>query len=265
MYSKWRIANKYVNYYLSAKNGKGHGMHSPFVFNFINNVLNDKREYYCFNQIEQLRQELKTDRSVLQIQDFGAGSRVTSSNTRPVASIAKTAVKPRKYSQLFFRLAHHFKARNILELGTSLGITTSYLASASPACNVITHEGAAEVAEKAKANFKKLGLNNINLVVGNFDSTLGTSLASLNTIDLAYVDGNHRKAPTLNYFDLLLNKSHDNTVLVFDDIHWSREMEEAWSIIKQHNRVTTTIDLFFIGLVFFRKENKEQQHFSVRY
>jgi predicted O-methyltransferase YrrM len=126
-------------------------------------------------------------------------------------------------------------------------------------------EGAAAVAAVAKRNFKALGINNIQIVEGNFDNTLPKVLQTAPQVDLAFVDGNHRKQPTIDYFNLLLQKCNEGSILIFDDIHWSAEMEEAWAAIQAHPQVTLTIDLFFIGLVFFRKEQKVKQHFIVRF
>ena len=174
-------------------------------------------------------------------------------------------LKPRKFSQLFFRMVNYYQPQYIFELGTSLGITSSYMASALPSAKVVTMEGAPAVAAVAKSNFKKLSLSNIQVVEGNFDATLPSVLQSTPSVGLAFVDGNHRKGPTLQYFEQLLNKANDNSILIFDDIHWSREMEEAWASIQSHPRVTLTIDLFFIGIIFFRKEQKAKQHFIVRF
>lgn len=265
MFSKFQLVKKYISYYLTASNGKGHGMHSPFVFEFITKVLNDDRTYYCYPQVEALRQSLLQNNTVLTLEDFGAGSRVASHHQRAVSFIAKSSLKPRKFSQLFFRIVDHYQPQTIVELGTSLGITTSYMASAKPGAQVITMEGAAQVAAVAKQNFASLGLQNIQVVQGNFDDTLPGVLKKLPQVDLAFVDGNHRKDPTINYFNQLLAKSHDNTILIFDDIHWSADMEEAWAAIQAHPQVTLTVDLFFIGLVFFRKEQKVKQHFAVRF
>ncbi len=162
-------------------------------------------------------------------------------------------------------MVNHYQPKFILELGTSLGITSSYMASAQPNAKVTTMEGAKAVAAVAQKNFNALGLQNINIVQGNFDNTLPGVLKKTNVVDLAFVDGNHRREPTLQYFEQLLQKSNDNTILVFDDIHWSAEMEQAWASIQAHPRVTLTIDLFFIGLVFFRAEQKVKQHFTVRF
>ncbi len=240
-------------------------MHSPFVFDFITKVMNDKRPYYCYETIEKLRSQLKQDNTVLTIEDFGAGSRVASHHQRTVSSIAHAALKPRKFSQLFFRMVNYYQPQQVLELGTSLGITSAYMASAQPGAKVTTMEGAKEVAAVAKKNFKLLGLTNIQVIEGNFDNTLPKVLQGMPGVDLAFVDGNHRKEPTLQYFQQLLAKSHEHTILIFDDIHWSADMEEAWAEIQSHPSVTLTIDLFFIGIVFLRKEQMVKQHFVVRF
>lgn len=265
MYSSSELALKYFRYFFTASNGKGHGVHSPFVFEFITNVLNDKTKYAYYKNIEELRQQLKRDNTLLTIEDFGAGSRIHASYKRKVRDIATSSLKPKKFSQLLFRIARFYKAINILELGTSLGITTAYLVSANANNKVITMEGAKEVAEIARKNFQLLQLKNIDVVVGDFDSNLSGVLHNFSSIDLTFIDGNHRKEPTINYFEQLLSKTANNSIVVFDDIHWSKEMEEAWEYVKQHTSVTLTIDLFFIGIVFFRHEQLEKQHFTIRF
>jgi predicted O-methyltransferase YrrM len=266
MYSPLQLGARYFAYYLSASNGKGHGIHSPFVFSFVTKVLNDDRNFYAYQSIEQLRYSLLHDQQKLLIEDMGAGSRVKKENSRKVADIAASSLKPKKFSQLLFRVVDQYAPKNILELGTSLGITTAYLASAKKEDSfVITMEGAQAVAEIARINFNKLGLQNIELVEGNFDETLPLAVKKMGKVDMAFVDGNHRYEPTLRYFKELLPAMHEYSILVFDDIHWSKEMERAWEEIKQDASVTLSIDLFFIGLVFFRKEQKAKQHFIIRF
>ena len=265
MYTKLQLLSKYIQYWLLASNSKGHGIHSPFVFDFVTNVLNDDRSFYCYQTIEILREELRANGTLLTIEDFGAGSHSKAQSQRTVASIAASAVKAKKFSRLLFRMVNYYGPKIILELGTSLGITTSYLASAKEDATVITMEGAGAVAAVAEQNFAKLYLKNIQLVRGNFDHTLVDVLQKITVVDFVFVDGNHRKAPTLFYFGQLLDKAGEQSVFIFDDIHWSKEMEEAWQEIKTHDAVTLSVDLFFIGLVFFRKENKEKQHFVIRF
>jgi predicted O-methyltransferase YrrM len=265
MYSTFHLTKKYLRYYLAASNSKGHGMHSPFVFDFILNVLNNKNEYNSAPEIEKLRRKLLQDDRMLTIEDLGAGSRVQPFKQRTIKSLARTAVKSKKYSQLLYRLAKHYQPQDIIELGTSLGITTVYFSKANPLANIITIEGSKPIAEIAKDNFQKIGCTNIQSLIGNFDGLLPSVLEQFPAIDLAYIDGNHRLAPTLNYFEQFLSKTNNNSILIFDDIHWSNEMEEAWEKIKAHPSVRCTVDIFFLGFVFFRQEFKEKQHFTVRF
>ena len=265
MYSSFQLALKYVNYHLAAANGKGHGIHSPFVFDFITNVLNDRTEYLDYDKIESVRRKSLRDQTILKIEDHGAGSSSSTSKERSVSSIARHAVKSKKYAQLLYRIVKYYRPASIIELGTSLGITTGYLASGNLKGNVYTFEGAKQVSQLASQNFEKLGLSNIQIIDGNFDDTLLLNLEKIQHVDLAFIDGNHRKKPTIQYFEQLLEKASEHSIFIFDDIHWSKEMEEAWEHIKQHNEVTLSIDLFFIGLVFFRKEQKVPQHFCIRF
>jgi predicted O-methyltransferase YrrM len=265
VYSSFQLTKKYLHYYLSAFNSKGHGMHSPFVFDFILHVLNNKNHYTPSASIEQVRKKLLYDGRLLQIEDMGAGSRIHSTKEKKVKDLAATALKPKKYAQLLYRLVKHYLPGTIIELGTSLGVTTSYLSAANPQGNITTIEGSEAIRKVAIENFKKLALNNIHSLQGNFDTVLPEILQQYPLVDLGYIDGNHRYAPTINYFHQFLEKAHNDTVLVFDDIHWSKEMEKAWREIQQHPSVRCTIDVFFLGFVFFRKEFKEKQHFTIRF
>ena len=265
MFSKSQLALKYFKYYFTASNGKGHGIHSPFVFQFITEILNDTTGYPAYKTVETLRTKLKKDQTILTIEDFGAGSSADKSHQRTIASIATNAAKPRKFGQLLFRMVKKYLPHTILELGTSLGITTSYLSLANPGATLVTFEGAKTVAENAKNNFKQLDLQNVRLVEGNFDETLSTTISLLPSIDFAFIDGNHRREPTVNYFNTILYKTNNFSVIVMDDIHWSAEMEEAWKYCKAHDSVTLSIDLFFVGILFFRKEILEKQHFIIRF
>jgi len=265
VYSSPALAKKFLRYYLTAFNGKGHGMHSPFVFQFILHVLNNKSDYVPPPEIEALRQELQRDKCMLQIEDLGAGSRVAATQERSVQQLAASALKPPKYAHLLFRLVKHYQPKTIVELGTSLGTTTACLSAANPHATITTIEGSKAVADKAAANFQTLGLENIQLLTGNFDDLLPSVINQLSSIDLAYIDGNHRYQPTINYFQQFLAKAHNNSIFVFDDIHWSAEMEQAWEEIKNHPSVKCTVDIFFLGFVFFRSEFKVKQHFSIRF
>ena len=183
-----------------------------------------------------------------------------------IRDIVRTAEKPARFGRLLHRLIQRFHARSVVELGTSLGITTAYLAGAAALTqgHVLTFEGCPQTAAVAQQNLLHLNARNVDVIVGNLDDTLAPSVATLEQIDLAFFDANHRYEPTVRYFETCLTKAHNDTVFVFDDIHWSAEMEQAWAYTKAHPSVSVTIDLFWIGLVFFRRE-QPKQGFTLRF
>ncbi|QKG57455.1 class I SAM-dependent methyltransferase [Hymenobacter sp. BRD128] len=255
----------YLRYWL--RSGNAHGLHSPFVFGLYTAVIRHTGEYGAFARIEKRRQELLASDQIIAITDFGAGSQVAGAGgrRRAVRDIARHSAKAPRLAQLLFRLVNHFQPRTALELGTSLGLTTAYLASADSRQQVITFEGCPNTAAVARETFEKLGIKNVRLEDGNLDHTLPTTLASLpQPLDFVFFDGNHRYEPTLRYFEQCLAKAHEDSVFVFDDIHWSADMERAWAAIKAHPSVTVTIDLFYVGLVFFRKK-QPREDFWLRY
>ncbi|MGN7203159.1 O-methyltransferase [Pedobacter sp. SAFR-022] len=246
----------YLLHRLSAKSR--HGTHSPFVYKLADEVIYDKRQYEDYHIIEAQRKRLLKDDSMVQVTDLGAGSHLNKDRTKKVKQIAKNALKSPALAQLIFRLAKFNKPKLIIELGTCLGITTSYLSKAAPKAKVITIEGCPQTAAVAGKNFEELQLENIRLEVGNFDHILPGILDAQQQLDFVYIDGNHRKDATLNYFKWCLPKVHENSMLIFDDIYWSAGMKEAWAEIKAHPQVTVTVDLFWIGLVFFKKGQARQ-------
>ena len=245
-------------------NGKGHGMHSPFVYRFIRDVLNDRKPYPEYATVEALRRRLLRDQSEVEIREFGAGTSGRQGNTRTVSSIARRAAKSPRLAQLLFRIAKYYQPSNMLELGTSLGISGSYLQLGQPDAELITMEGMPGVAFRAGVNFAELGLRP-RIIEGNFDDTLPGLLAVAGTLDLVFVDGNHRRKPTEQYFSMLLPHIGNDSIIIFDDIHWSPDMEAAWDAIRNHEAVRCSIDLFFFGIVLFRNEFREKQHFMIRF
>ena len=264
MHSPLTLGIKYLDYWLGASNGKGHGIHSPFVYEFVQEVLNDQMAYPEYREAERMRRKLLADNTPVPLEDYGAGSR-SGPGSKSVAQIARHASKTPKYGQLLFRIARYYRPHYIVELGTSLGISSSYLALADKASVMVTGEGNYAVASIARSNLESAGLTNVRIITGNFDNTLPEMVSALPRIDLAFIDANHRKKPTLTYFSELLKNISDSSVIIFDDIHWSAGMEDAWNEIKKHPSVMLTIDLFFFGLVFFRPEFKVKQHFRIRF
>ena len=240
------------------KSFKLHGVHSPFIFDLYHHVILHDGDYYAYTGIEDLRKDLLQDNSKLLVTDFGAGPKAGLKKERKISYIARTSAKPAKYAQLLFRLVNHFQPKTIFDLGTSLGITTSYLASAHSQTEVYTFEGCPAIAEMAQENFKKLGLTTVHAITGNLDDTLPQQLEKVEQLDFVFFDGNHRYEPTMRYFKACLEKHLEHSVFVVDDLYWSAEMKRAWQEIKKHPQVLQTVDLFYVGLVFFRKTQPKE-------
>jgi len=252
----------FIRHYLSAT--RIDVLHSPFVFNLYNSCIKRQSTNHAFNDIELLRKRLKADRTVLLQKDFGAGSSLFSGKKRSVRELVYLHAKQARLQQIFYYLIKRFEYTRIVELGTSLGLTTAYLAKAAgESGKVLTIEGSDEIVKVAQANLYSLNLPNAHVLRGTFEAALSQALSELGKVDLAYVDGNHQYQPTLDYYHQLLPHVHNDSVLIFDDIYWSTGMAKAWKEIKQHPDVTVTVDLFFVGFVFFRKE-QAKEHFRLR-
>lgn len=248
----------YLKYLFAARTK--HAIHSPFVFDFVTRVLNDNRIYPCYEKVEILRKQMLRDKREINFNDLGTGI----SGKRRISDLAGGSLISEKYAQLLFRIANHYRPENILELGTSLGLSTGYLAFAETARKIVTIEGSEEVAAKARANFENLKLETIKLIIGNLDNVLDQSIHILPALDLVFFDANHRYTPTINYFKTCLTKKTENSIFIFDDINWSAEMQKAWREIKLHPDVTVTIDIYRMGIVFFHK-NQAKEHFIIRF
>ena len=255
----------YLKFLWNSKNE--HGVHSPFVFNLLTKCFYDRKAKPEYSILKNYRNSLLENKNFINVTDFGAGSKVFKSNKRQISKIAQTAGISPKRAELLFRVSNYFKPETILEIGTSLGLATSALALGNPKAKVITLEGCPQTANVAQNQLDQFNCKNVESVVTEFESYFEDLRLRLKTdtenFNLIYFDGNHSKKATLAYFELLLPTINNDSVWIFDDIHWSEEMEEAWEIIKQHPKVIVTIDTFQWGFVFFRYEQKKE-HFVIR-
>ena len=258
----FQFITDYLKHRLTAKSR--HGTHSPFVYKLADEVIYDFTDKSEYKNIEEQRKKLFNDDSIITVTDLGAGSHLNKNRTKKVSQIAKNALKSPRLAKLIYRLAKNTNPKSAIELGTCLGITTAYLAATSADTEVISIEGCPQTAEVAKKNFEDLNLENIELHVGNFDLILPDIIAKQPSLDFVYIDGNHRKDATLNYFNWCLPKINEDSLLIFDDIYWSEGMKEAWVEIKNHPDVTLTVDLFWIGLVYFKK-GQAKEHFKLKF
>lgn len=255
----------YLKFLWESKNE--HAVHSPFVFNLLTKCFYDKKAKPEYSILKNYRKSLLENTNYIEVTDFGAGSKVFKSNRRQISKIAQTAGISTKRAELLFRVSNYFKPKNVLEIGTSLGLATAALALGNNKAKVITLEGCPNTANIAQKQLIAFDCNNVDSIVTEFEDYLQDIQLKLKTetenFDLIYFDGNHSKKATLAYFELLLPTINNDSVWIFDDIHWSKEMEEAWETIKKHQEVKVTIDTFQWGFVFFRRE-QEKEHFTIR-
>ena len=255
----FRILYRYFIHWVTARNTKGYGVHSPFLFYFVRTVLRETAGYYAFDVIEGLRNRLLVDKSLVRIKDFGTGK----DREETIAQIASKSLCSPLEGQLLFRMVNYFKPKVILELGTSLGISTAYMASVNSNSLCYSLEGSSSLVSKAAEHLKLLRLNNVVQVEGNITENLETVLSELAAVDFVYVDANHQYDAVVDYFEKCLLKSHEETVFVLDDIYWSQGMEKAWEYVKNHPSVVSTIDVFYFGIVFLKKD-LPPKHYRVR-
>lgn len=256
-----RLLVRWLRYFWRARTI--YDVHSPFVVEVVKAVIEDERHFYAFSEIEALREKMLQSQVQLAIQDYGAGSKINLNATRTIADLTRNAAVPAEVGQQLFRLAHFCKPKTILELGTSLGISTLYLASGASNAQVLTIEGSPDIAAKAQQHFEILKRENIQLKQGAFQKVLPEALKTLPQLDFLFLDGDHREAASWQYFTQCLENAHENSVFVIADIHWSEEMERVWKRMQAHARVTLSMDLYHFGILFFRTENLQPEHFTI--
>ncbi len=259
----WLIRNYWR--YIRQRKTRFH-IHSPFVFDLVEKVLKDHSYKDELKQIDAYKKSLSNSKTIIETVDFGVGSKHKEYNTsfRKVGHIVKTRSQRKAQAHMLHRIAAYFQPENVLEFGTAAGFSTAYIKSAIPASRMVSMEGCASLADVASQTLKKLNIKNVDIMVGHFDVLLPKVLKDFDTLDMVFFDGNHRRKPTVRYFNQCIELANENSIFIFDDIHWSPGMDKAWNTIKKDERVSLTIDLFWFGLVFFRK-GVPKQDFVLKY
>ncbi|HYX08805.1 MAG TPA: class I SAM-dependent methyltransferase [Bacteroidales bacterium] len=258
----FRYIRKGIQYELFAPHRSGHGIHSPFLYEFVREVLTSRKKPDIEKSIEKIRKKVKKDNTLVSEIEFGAGSGYKNKGQKTVSQIVNNSAIPLKYGRMLFRLTSHYSPKNIIELGTSLGFSAMYLASGNMEANVITIEGNPLCARLAENLISEAGITNVAVINKEFRSALQD--IKVEHPLLVFIDGNHTKEATLAYFYHFLILKNENTIMVFDDIHWSTGMEQAWHIITENKQVKVTVDLFRMGIVFFR-EALSKQNFVIKF
>ena len=230
-----------------------HSLHAPFSYKFYQQVIQAPVSP-CLEPLQEHRRKIFQDRKVIQVLDLGTGK--DRKSPRTIGEIVRSSHNP-KVARMLFNLVRFSSAQNILELGTNLGLTTQHLALAAPQGRILTMEACPELSNEARKSFQHLGLYHIELVQGSIDSQLLAALKELGTLDLLFLDANHRYEATCKYFETCLKFIHARSVMVIDDIHWSSQMTKAWNEIIQNQKVTLSLDLFQVGILFFDPELKK--------
>lgn len=244
---------KIAGYMLFSGHRNGHGIHSPFVFNLVSEIFQNKISDEVVFKIESIRRQMLKDTRSIHVNDLGSGSKKMKDNVRSLSDIARYSAVNKKYGALLYNLATLFGSPYIIEFGTSLGFSAMYMASSSPENVVYTLEGCSGTLEIASANFREARLENIKIMPGPFDESLKILGNSTTCPGMIFIDGDHTREATLRYFEKVAAMAGNDTLVIIDDINYSSGMADAWKEIKKNRGVTISIDICKMGLVFFRK------------
>jgi len=236
-----------------------HGIHSPFVYTLSKECLKNPKLTAHKRVLSQYKERLLGAERTIPVTDFGAGSRVFKSNTRKISDIAKHAGASQKRMQLLQRMVAYLNPEQILELGTSLGMATFAMAKGNPKTKITSLEGCPATLDIARETLDHFKVTNVELVEGRFRESLKKH--NTHKLDMVYFDGNHSRAATLDYVRNLLPTAINGTIWIFDDIHWSPEMTQAWQEIKAFPEISVTIDCYTLGIAFFRNEQVKEDFY----
>lgn len=259
----WTL-RQYIRYRLLSRHKRGHGIHSPTVYEFVTNVLKNKIEKE--KAIVNLRKEKELRKSGMgiHIDDPGIGSTVSKKNYRTIGNIAKHSSTHFKYRCLIGKIIDYYQPQTIVELGTSLGLTADIIRQFAPkSARVITVEGSKAIFKTAEKNIETWQCNNIEMVNDYFSNFL-QNISPINTTTLVYIDGHHKGTATIQYFNEILRKIPANSIIILGDIYWSKDMTEAWQSISEVQKNRLAVDLFYLGIVF-KHPNCSGGKFYIKY
>jgi predicted O-methyltransferase YrrM len=242
----------FLRYQVKAKHRKGRGIHSPFVFDLVNKVLSDRSVYDEYHFFQQVLDSLRQTKASVEVQDIGSPSLTFKNRNRLVSRLLSRSSVDAATGRLLFRLCRYYKPENIIELGTSIGLSALFMAKGSPGSRITTIEGNTALAAFAQSLFRKYRVKETDVRQGLFDEILPGIKSEKKSPRLVFIDGNHTYHATMKYFHFFSDWMEEG-FLLFHDIHWSMGMTKAWKEIQKHPKSVVTIDLFKCGIVILNR------------
>ncbi len=252
-----RIA-AFLRFYRSAK--VVYDLHGPTAYQFAVRILEDRRHYYRFEEIEKLRKTLLQAKEVVPPSDWGAGSK---KRGHTLADIVRHSACSPALGRMLFKTSLLYRPQTLLELGSSLGLSALYLSGGALQARFRGIEGHPYLCRKAEEHLKQFNTPDARVLCGAFRQKLPEVLKELGQVDLVYFDGDHRHEATLELFRTVLPHRSENAVFVFDDIHWSKGMSRAWEEIRHQPEVKLSIDIWRAGFLFFGRHLKTKQSINL--
>jgi len=232
---------------------KGFGVHSPFVYDLITNVIEEKSDFYAFSDISIAQLQLLQNEHVIQ---YGR-KRIA------VKEALKRFGITTKEGKFLFRLTNHYKPHTILSIGSSMGLAPLCLTRYNATVQCIILEYEQDIAEIAKQILNKEKNTALNIKIGAYHELLPESIVQLQRIDCVFIG----KDVGVNDWDTVFEQCepfiHDSTFFVLAGIRSSTDKQNYWMQYRQHPSVTIAVDLFDMGLLFFQPKLHKQVYKTI--
>ena len=204
-----------------------------------------------FEACEKYRNKLLQDDTIVSFEIFG------SNKTMLVKDICKKAASKPIWAQFLYLITKRLISPYFLEIGTNLGVSGTYILEALKSkknSQLYTMEGLPQLCEIAQNQFSKISSNSkYKIYEGLYKNTFPKLLMDNKNFNIVFIDGNHKKEPTIKYFTDLQSQLSSPAIIIFDDINWSLDMQKVWKIVKSHKNVSYSIDMFKFGILIFDK------------
>ncbi|MDD2435944.1 MAG: SAM-dependent methyltransferase [Massilibacteroides sp.] len=207
---------------------KGHGVHSPFVFNFITKVIDERAAYYCLKDIELTRKKFFYENEPFH----------------------KWEIRP-KYGALLMRISNYLKPQNLLLIGSDLSFSALYSSSYASTTRCVVLEEKTEIAAFSRSVIEKHRAKNILLKEGVYQKTVSEVLEHTDKLDFVYFGYPNDSALDIPVFECILPHLHEHSVLILRGIRKTKDRKEFWNRLCARPEVSVTIDVYELGIAFF--------------